>query len=114
MKKTKQQQRDRRHSRVRSKVSGTATVPRFSVFKSNRYVSAQLIDDEKGVTLAFATDKNQTGKNGQEKGEKVGQIIAAEALKKKINKVVFDRGGFPYVGRIKAVAEGARSKGLEF
>lgn len=106
--------RDRRHRRIRSKVSGTALRPRLSVFKSNRYVSAQLIDDEKAVTLASVTTQKITGKGVIEKAKKAGAELAKAAKAKKIEKVVFDRGGFIYTGRVKALAEGARQGGLAF
>ena len=94
----------KRKVRTRTKIRGTSDRPRLSVYKSNKYVSAQIIDDEKGVTLAFA------------KGEakELGKMIAEKALKAKIKKVVFDKGGYMYHGKIKAVADGAREGGLEF
>ena len=94
----------KRKVRTRIKIRGTSDRPRLSVYKSNKYVSAQIIDDEKGVTLAFA------------KGEakELGKMIAEKALKAKIKKVVFDKGGYMYHGKIKAVADGAREGGLEF
>ncbi len=112
--KTKKTQRERRQKRIRAKVSGTSEAPRLAVFKSNRYISAQLVDDLKGVTLASATSKTMKGKNMQEKAGLVGAAIAEQAKEKKISRVVFDRGGFIYVGSVAAVAEGARAGGLEF
>lgn len=116
MKKTKSNinQRDRRHRRIRAKISGTSERPRLSVFKSNRYISAQLVDDEKGITLASAHSKSTKGKTLLQKSEMVGKDIATKAKAEKINKVVFDRGGFFYTGCVKALADGAREGGLEF
>ena len=94
-----------RKKRVRSRVKGTATSPRLSVFRSNKYVYAQLIDDLKAVTLASAKGDDS---------KKVGDEIAKKALKAKIKTVVFDRGAFKYHGRVKAVAEAAREGGLKF
>jgi large subunit ribosomal protein L18 len=108
------EQRTRRHRRIRAKVSGTSSIPRLSVFKSNRYISAQLIDDEKGITLAAAHSKEVKGKTLMEKSDLVGKDIAAKAIAKKVKKVVFDRGGFFYTGCVKALADGARAGGLEF
>lgn len=96
---------ERRHKRIRAKISGTALRPRLSVFKSNRYVYAQLIDDEKGATLVSASGND---------GTKVGTDIAKKALAANISKVVFDRGGYLYAGKIKAIADGAREGGLQF
>jgi large subunit ribosomal protein L18 len=106
--------RERRHKRIRSRVNGTAVMPRLSVFKSNRYVVAQLINDEKGETLAAVTTQNIKGKGVIEKAKKAGEEIAKLAIAKKITKVVFDRGGFIYTGRVKALADGAREGGLKF
>ena len=110
-------QRLRRHARIRAKVSGTSKTPRLSVFKSNKYISAQLIDDEKGVTLASSSSKGSKGSKGKTKGDKareVGAAIAKAAKTKKISKAVFDRGGFTYTGNIKMLAESARKGGLKF
>ena len=103
----KQQKRHRRHRRVRAKIKGTAKVPRLCVFRSAKYIYAQLIDDEKGKTLAAVNGKLAVA-------NKVGKLIAKEAIEKKMNKVVFDRGGYKYHGRVKALAEGAREGGLQF
>jgi len=105
----KQEKRLTRHRRVRAKISGTGKVPRLCVFRSHQYIYAQLIDDEKGKTIAVAT-----GKANIDKAKKVGKLIAKKALEKKIEKVIFDRGGYQYHGRVKAVAEGAREGGLKF
>jgi large subunit ribosomal protein L18 len=137
--KLKQEKRFRRHKRVRAKISGTSKRPRLCVFKSNKHIYAQLIDDEKGRTLATASDQNLKSKaKGQkpevqvkskklkEKKEKVtrtgkvaidfevGKLIADKAIKNKIEKVVFDKAGYRYQGRVKALAEGAREGGLNF
>ena len=106
----------RRHRRVRGKISGTAARPRLDVFRSAKHIYAQLIDDEAGVTLAAAStlDKDFNGYGGNvEAATQVGKNIAAKALEKGITEVVFDRGGFVYHGRVKAVAEGAREGGLK-
>lgn len=111
---SKTTQRIRRKLRIRAKISGTETRPRLAVFKSNQHVSAQLIDDSKGITLAAAHSKTLKGKTLSEKAFAIGKDIAAKAKAKKIETVVFDRGGFMYTGNIKAVAEGAREGGLVF
>jgi large subunit ribosomal protein L18 len=102
---TKTQQRDRRHARIRAKISGTAERPRLSIFKSNTALEAQVIDDTKGVTLAFARGKD---------ANVVGKEIAKAAMAKSIEKVVFDRGGYIYTGKVKTLAEAAREAGLKF
>ena len=110
-------QRIKRHNRVRGKISGTAERPRLSVFRSENNIYAQLIDDVAGVTLAAAStvEKGFEGKGGNiEAAKKVGAAIAERALKKGIEDVVFDRGGYIYHGRVKALAEGAREGGLKF
>ncbi len=112
--KSKTEQRIRRKARIRAKISGTKEMPRLSVFKSNRYISAQIIDDGSSVTLASSHSKTAKGKTLLEKSVGVGSDIAAQAKAKKITKVVFDRGGFRYTGAVKAVAEGAREGGLIF
>jgi len=106
----------KRHRRIRAKIKGTADRPRLSVYVSNINVYAQIIDDEKGHTLVSASSlefRNEKLK-GIEKAKKVGELIAKRALEKGIKKVVFDRGGFKYTGRIKTLAEAAREGGLEF
>ncbi len=108
--------RQQRQRRVRATVSGTGERPRLSVFISNMHVTAQIIDDTKHTTLAYATtvgEKNATG-TLTERAVKVGAEIAKKAKAAKVTKVVFDRNGRPYHGRIKALAEAARSGGLEF
>ena len=110
--------RKARHDRVRSKVSGTASMPRLNVFRSNNNIFAQIIDDEASVTLVSASsiDKELKLENGSnvEAATKVGELLAKKAKKAKISKVVFDRGGYLYHGRVKALAEAARENGLEF
>lgn len=103
----------RRHRRIRAKVSGTAVRPRLSVFRSNRFISAQLIDDEKAATLASASSVSLKGSSA-EKAKTVGLTIAKKAQEKKIEKAIFDRGGYLYAGAIKALADGAREGGLKF
>lgn len=110
--------RIRRHARIRKQLSGTPEVPRLSVFRSNTNIFAQIIDDTKGETLVSAStiDKELKVKNGSniEAATKVGELIAERAKKLKISKVVFDRGGHLYHGRVKALADAARENGLEF
>lgn len=107
-----------RHDRVRDKVVGTSDVPRLNVFRSNQNIFAQIIDDEKGITLVSASsiDKELKLDNGSniEAATKVGELLAKRAKKEKIIKVTFDRGGYLYHGRVKALAEAARKNGLEF
>lgn len=110
----KQLNRTRRHNRIRARVSGTASVPRLAVFRSLRYITAQLIDDTKGVTLGAASDLKLTKGTKVERATEVGKLIAAAAKAKKIEAVVFDRGGFLYAGRVKALADAAREAGLKF
>lgn len=111
---TKKIKRTRRHARVRSRVRGSKEVPRLAVFKSNRYIYAQIIDDITSTTLAEASSLKDKKGTMREKAEKVGASIGAVALEKKIKKVVFDRGGFLYTGHIKALADSARKAGLTF
>ncbi len=112
-----QTKRYRRHKRVRAKIFGNAKVPRLGVFRSGLHIYAQVIDDEKGKTLLSASDRELKRKKGQKKidrAKEVGKLIAKKALEKKIEKVVFDRGGYQYHGRVRALAEGAREGGLKF
>lgn len=112
---SKIQQREKRHRRIRAKIFGTKNRPRLSVYRSNKFTYAQLINDDKGETLMAADDREIPGKiTKTERAARIGQILAKEALAKKIKKAVFDRGGFRYGGRIKALAEAARKAGLEF
>ena len=107
-----------RHSRIRNKVSGTKDVPRLNVFRSNNNIFAQIIDDEAGVTLVSASSLESelklTNGGNVEAAAKVGELLAKRAKKAKITKVTFDRGGYLYHGRVKALAEAARENGLEF
>ena len=111
---TQNQRFERRRARVRAKISGTALRPRLTIFKSHRYLYAQLIDDEAGRTLASADSRKATGKKPVERATEVGAEIAKKAKAAKIGKVVFDRNGYMYAGKIRMVAEAARAGGLEF
>ncbi len=134
--KKKRKQRIKRHKKVRGKISGTSKRPRLCVFRSNKHIYAQLIDDEKNKVLVSTSDlkikvkkqkneKPSSAKNKKDKKEKplssklliafeVGKAIAKKAKELKIEKIVFDRGGYKYHGRVKALAEGARQEGLKF
>lgn len=105
-----------RHKRIRKKVSGTAERPRLAVNFSGRHIRAQVIDDTKGVTLAAASTQEKAAKAGANvaNAQTVGKLVADRAKKKSISKVVFDRGGFQYMGKVKALADAAREAGLEF
>lgn len=105
--------RERRHARIRAVVSGTPERPRLAVTRSNKYIAAQLIDDSTGTTLVSAHGKTLGGSMA-EQAQKVGETIATLAKEKKIEKVVFDRGGYLFMGHIKAVADAARNGGLIF
>ena len=110
-------QRARRHKRVRAKISGTPEIPRLNVFRSKSQIYAQVIDDVNGRTLAAAssTEKDFEGSGGNvQAAQKVGKLVAQRAKEKGIESVVFDRGGYIYHGRVKALAEGAREGGLQF
>ena len=116
---TRRQSRIRRHRRVRKKVHGTATRPRLAVYRSNKHISAQLIDDDTGFTLAAASstevDQRSAGNGGSvAAAERVGALIADRATAVGITTVVFDRGGYAYHGRVAAIADAARNAGLEF
>lgn len=131
---TKTNTRQTRHTRIRAKVKGTKERPRLAVFRSHRFIYAQLIDDRSGRTLLMASDvaikekatkkeskkddKTEGKKEGEffkvQKAEAVGKLIAKAALDQGIKAVVFDRGGYQYTGRVKALAEGARAGGLQF
>lgn len=108
--------RKRRHARVRNKISGTPECPRLNVFRSSSHIHAQIIDDVHGVTLVAASSVDMKLENGGnvEAATKVGKEIAERAKAKKIENVVFDRGGYIYHGRVKALAEAAREAGLKF
>ncbi|MFN8016135.1 MAG: 50S ribosomal protein L18 [Acidimicrobiia bacterium] len=117
MLKTSQDARVRRHIRVRRKVEGTHERPRIAVFRSNKHIVAQLIDDIKGVTIASAStsEKSFSGIGSNvEAAKKVGATLGERAKEKGITKAVFDRGGYKYHGRVAAVADAAREAGLEF
>ena len=115
--KRRQRLKERRKKRIRKKIFGTDERPRLTVFRSNRFIYAQIINDEKGETLVGASEK-ELGKievkGKKEVARKVGELLAKKASTKKIKEVVFDRGGFSYTGCIKALAEGARNGGLKF
>jgi large subunit ribosomal protein L18 len=121
MKKTREQQRTRRRARIRARVSGTTVRPRLSVFRSLRDINLQLIDDVSGVTLVSISTKTDKieGDAGERSGKiakayLLGRVLAEKAKAKNIEGAVFDRGGYKYHGRVKAVAEGARDGGLNF
>ena len=113
---TTRQRRDRRHKRVRKDVFGTAERPRLVVFRSNRGIAAQLVDDAEGKTLAAASwlDKKSAKGAKTDQAAEVGKQLAANAKKAGIERVIFDRGGYLYHGRVKALADAAREGGLEF
>lgn len=113
---SKNEERIRRHKRVRTKISGTAERPRLCVFRSNANIAVQVIDDVKGVTLVSASSVEMKLANGGnvEAAKAVGAEVAARALKANISSVVFDRGGYLYHGRVKALADSAREAGLNF
>jgi large subunit ribosomal protein L18 len=115
--KYKREARIRRHRRVRKKVLGSAERPRLAVFRSNRHITAQVIDDRSGRTLAAASTYEadlRQGSSNAEAAAKVGALVAERAKEAGVDKVVFDRGGFMYHGRIAALADAARDAGLEF
>ena len=113
---TKPEARARRHRRIRGKVSGTAERPRLAVYRTNKGISAQLIDDREGKTLASASWINLKSAKGNktDQASEVGKLLAANAKSAGLEKCVFDRGGYLYHGRVKALAEGAREGGLSF
>ena len=117
----KLQRRQRAHMRIRGSIQGSGERPRLAVFKSSRYIYAQIIDDQKGETLAQANSREGEARGKFEGGpttksaaRRVGEIVGERAKSKGIESVVFDRGGYQYHGRVKEIAEGARSKGLKF
>ena len=116
--KSKEGRRRRRHLRVRKKVTGTPERPRLVVFRSSKHIYAQIVDDQRRVTLVGGADTSEgvqvDGKGKVARSFALGRFIAAKAKEKGIAKVVFDRGGYQYHGRVKAVADGARKGGLEF
>lgn len=115
-KESRNEMRKIRHKRVRETIFGTESIPRLCVYRSNKNISAQIIDDENGITLASASSLEMKLENGgnKEAATKVGEKIAEVAKKAGITKVVFDRGGYLYHGRVEALATAAREKGLEF
>lgn len=117
-KSSKNEIRKRIHGRVRKKISGTESRPRLNVFRSNKNIYAQLIDDEKGVTLVSANTQEKNASiedaGNVKAAEQIGKLIAERAIEKGYKKIVFDRGGYIYHGRVKALAEAAREAGLEF
>lgn len=114
---TRESRRARRHLRVRRKVAGSAERPRLVVFRSSKHIYGQIVDDIRGVTLVGAADTSEgleaEGKGKTARSFGLGKLLAAKAKQKGITKVVFDRGGYQYHGRVKAVADGARKGGLE-
>ena len=118
MKADKRQQRTRRHNRARAKIKGTASTPRVSVFRSNRHMFVQVIDDSTGKTILSNTIEPKTKSKAKsaktEAAALIGETIAQKAKEAGISKVVFDRGGFRYHGRVKALADGLRKGGLQF
>ncbi|MCU0508056.1 MAG: 50S ribosomal protein L18 [Anaerolineae bacterium] len=112
--------RKRRHERIRRHIHGTAERPRLNVFRSLEHIYVQVIDDDLGYTLVTASTKDPElreqldGLNKSQQATRVGQLVARRAIDKGLKKVVFDRGGYPYHGRVKALADGAREGGLEF
>lgn len=117
MKMTKQDKRHRIHRRIRKKIKGTATLPRLVVYRSNKEIYCQLIDDLNGHTLLAASSRDkgfEFSGNKVEQAKAVGKAIAEKASAANVSKVVFDRGGYLYHGRIKALADGAREGGLQF
>jgi large subunit ribosomal protein L18 len=115
--KTREARRYRRHLRVRKRVTGTAERPRLVVFRSLKHITAQLVDDDRGVTLVGVSDQSEgvqvNGGGKVAKGKATGKLVAEKAKAAGINKAVFDRGGYRYHGRVQAVADGAREAGLE-
>lgn len=111
----KEQKRKRIHQRIRKKLKGTADKPRLAVYRSNKQIYAQLIDDVKGHTIASASS-TEAGANGAkiEQAKMVGKLIADKAASANISAVIFDRGGYLYHGRVKAIADSAREAGLKF
>ena len=110
----KTDKRIRLKKKIRAKLAGTSSRPRLSVFRSNKFIYAQVIDDTKGNTLVEASDVKLTKGTKTERAKQVGKLIAEKSLKASIDKVVFDRNGFKYTGRIKIVADEARASGLKF
>ena len=116
MTKIQKRKREVRHKRIRAKVIGTATRPRLSVYRSNKHLFLQLINDKNGVTLIGASDKDLKSKKGNktDRAYETGKFLAKKALEAGIESVVFDRGGYQYHGRVQKAADGARESGLKF
>lgn len=110
----KYEQRERRHKRIRAKIRGTAARPRVAVFRSNRFVWAQCIDDDAGQTLVSVSTKGVKGKTPVERARAAGAALAALSREKGITRAAFDRSGFVFAGAVRALAEGAREGGLAF
>jgi large subunit ribosomal protein L18 len=111
---TKQDKRIRLKKRIRTKINGTGARPRLSVFRSNKFIYAQIIDDATGKTLGSASDVKVAKGTKNDRAKEVGKLIGKFCLDQKINEVVFDRSGFKYTGRIKLLADEARATGLKF
>jgi large subunit ribosomal protein L18 len=117
---TSREARNRRHERIRRELHGTAERPRLNVFRSLQHIYAQVIDDEQGFTLVAASSldpelrEQLDGMNKSQQAARVGKLVAQRAVARGLKLVVFDRGGYPYHGRVKALADGAREGGLEF
>lgn len=114
MTKDKKAKRIARHIRVRRKIEGTQKFPRLTVFRSNKFIYAQLINDSERKTIVAVSDVGKLGSSKIERAKEVGKNLATQAVKNNINKIVFDRGGYKYHGRVKALADGAREGGLIF
>ncbi|MDD5639868.1 MAG: 50S ribosomal protein L18 [Candidatus Pacebacteria bacterium] len=112
---TLNEKRIRRHKRVRAKIAGSTEKPRLCVFRSNNHIYGQLVDDKKGFTIVSASDIEVKKKDTKTSlSKEVGILLAKKAIEKNISQIVFDRGGYQYHGRVKALAEGAREAGLKF
>jgi large subunit ribosomal protein L18 len=111
--KTKREARVHRHARVRKKIAGSAERPRLAVYRSNRHIYAQLIDDDAARTIVSASDRDVTGEGKTDAAKAVGAVLAERAVAAGIERAVFDRGGRLFHGRVAALAEGAREKGLQ-
>jgi large subunit ribosomal protein L18 len=114
MKSARAEKREKRHRRIRARVMGSAARPRLAVYRSNTRLIAQIIDDERGVTLAAVSSSEEKAKMPRERAEAAGKTLALRAQEKGVRSVVFDRGGFSYTGTIKAFADAARDAGLLF
>lgn len=114
MTKNKLAKRKVRHLKIRKRIKGTGQIPRLSIFRSNKYIWVQLIDDQNAKTLVSLTDRKLKNNNKIQKAKEIGLNLAKLASKKNIKKVVFDRSGYKYHGRVKAIAEAAREGGLIF